>query len=142
MHSLAIGVPEIQAMEHRKGVQASSSSHGLSLAGQVERTPQTLPRHYNAATSAYRRPGWQHRQHNSPGFCSRQKHVNSTGATVVFSHRTPQRGINQDVTQEVVFFPPNGNLRKKNIITYYISAKKKVSKEQENPLAGRAGFRV
>lgn len=35
----------------------ASSRHGSSLAGQVERTPQTLPRHYNAATSPYRRPG-------------------------------------------------------------------------------------
>lgn len=44
---------------------------------------------------------------NTPGqagFLSRQKHVNSAGAAVFFSHRIPLRGIDQDVTREVVFF--------------------------------------
>ena len=82
---------------------------GWSLAGQVGRTPQTRPRHYNVATSPYRRPGMatQTKTPNTPGqagFLSPQKHVNRAGATVFFSHKIPQRGIDQDVTQEVVFF--------------------------------------
>lgn len=36
------------ALDHGKEMDASSKG-GWSLAGQVGRTPQTLPRHYNAA---------------------------------------------------------------------------------------------
>lgn len=71
-----------------------------------------LPRHSADITTHPQAPiaglGWQHRQKHQPpgqaGFLSRQKHVNRAGATVFSSHRTSQRGIDQDVTQEVVFF--------------------------------------
>lgn len=65
-------------------------------------TAQTLQGSHKPLSQAW--DGNTDKNTNSPGFHSRQKHVNSTGATVFFSHRTPQRGIDQDVTQEVVFF--------------------------------------
>lgn len=96
------------AFHYRK--EMSASSRGWLVPGWAGgKDSQIWPRHYNVATSPYHRPGMatQTKTPNTPGqagFLSPQKHVNRAGATVFFSHKTPQRGIDQDVTQEVVFF--------------------------------------
>lgn len=58
------------------------------------------------------------------GFLSWQKHVNRAGAIIFFSHRILQRGIDQDVTQEVVFFFFM-EIWVNNIITYYKTFQRK-----------------
>lgn len=90
------------------------------MAGQVAGTPQTSQRSHKPLSQAW--DGNTDKNANTPGqaeFLSRQKHVNRAGATVFFSHRIPQRGIDQDVTQEVVllFFLFHGNLSQQH---YYL----------------------
>lgn len=66
---------------------------------------QTLQRSHKPLSQAW--DGNTDKNTNTPGqerFLSRQKHVNRAGATVFFSYKILQRGIDQDVTQEVVFF--------------------------------------
>lgn len=135
-----------RAFHHRKEKEASSRMVSPS-AGLVGRTPQTWPRHYNVATSPLSQ-AWDATQTKTPntpgqaGFLSPQKHVNRAGATVFFSHKTPQRGIDQDVTQEVVFFFFHGNLSHNISSKTFQRKKTMVTKGQNDPLAGRAGSRI
>lgn len=124
-----------------------SPGGGQSLAGQVGRTPQTQPRHYNAATSPYRRPGMATQTKTPTPRAGRAPPPTETckqQELVFFSHRIPRRGTGQEVAEEVVFFfffhenlsqqhfsPTRGHFRES-----------KWSPKGKVPLAGRASSRT
>lgn len=95
------------ALDRRQETEASSRG-GCSQLGRCEGLPTLSPditTHPQPLSQAW--DGNTDKNTNTPGqagFLSRQKHVNRTGATVFVSHRTSRRGIDQDVTEEVVFF--------------------------------------
>lgn len=95
------------ALDHRKEMEASS--RGCSP--RLDRW-EGLPRHDTDITAQTQAPaaGWDgntDKNTNTPeqvGFLSQQKRGDRAEATVFFSHKISQRGTDQDVTQEVVFF--------------------------------------
>lgn len=96
------------ALAHRKEMVASSRGwpvHGWAGGWDSPDMAQTSQCSHKPLSQAW--DGNTDKNTNTPGqaeFLSRQKHVNRAGAKVFFSHRIPQRGIDQDVTQEVVLF--------------------------------------
>lgn len=95
------------ALDCRKETESSSRGSWSQL-GRCEGLPTLSPditTHPQPLSQAW--DGNTDKNTNTPGqagFLSRQKHVNRAGATVFVSHRTSRRGIDQDVTEEVVFF--------------------------------------
>lgn len=128
------------------------------MAGQAGRTPQTRPRHYNVAKTPYHRPGMatQTKTPNTPGqagFLSPQRHVNRAGATIFFSHKIPQKGIDQEACHSrdsfccvcvcVLFLFFHVNLSQQHYHLRHFRERKQWSpKDKNNPLAGRAGSRI
>ena len=125
------------------------------MARQAGRIPQTWPRHYNVATTPYHRPGMatQTKTPNTPrqaGFLSPQRHVNRAGATIFFSHKIPQKGIDQDVCHSkdsfcfvFFFFLFHVNLSQQHYHLRHFRERKQWSPKGKNdPLAGRAGSRI
>lgn len=95
-------------------------------------------------TNLGRRHRQKHQQPRAGGFLSRQKHVNRAGATELFSHSIPQRIIDQDVTQEVVFFSFSWKFEStlSPIIRHFRERKQRSPKGKNDPLAGKAGSRI
>ena len=99
------GVP--CALDHRKEMEASSGGWLVPGWAGGKGSPdvvQTLQRSRKPLSQAW--DGNTDKSTNAPGqagFLSQQKHGNRAGATVFFSHKTPQRGVDQGVTQELVF---------------------------------------
>ena len=131
------------------------------MAGQAGRTPQTRPRHYNVATTPYHRPGMatQTKTPNTPGqagFLSPQRHVNRAGATIFFSHKIPQKGIDQEVCHSrdsfccvcvcvcvcFVFVFSCKSESTTLSLRHFRERKQWSPKDKNNPLAGRAGSRI
>ena len=96
------------ALGHRKEMEASSrgwlvpgwagGKHSPDMAQTLQHSRTPLSQAWDGNTD---------KSTNAPGqagFLSRQRHGNRAGATVFFSRKIPQRGRDQDVTQEVVFF--------------------------------------
>lgn len=103
----ACGRCALHASEHRKGTEALPREWllpGWAGGKASPDTAQTLQRSH----SPYHGPGWQHRQkhqHPRAGGASFPTETckQSSSYNILFSHRIPQGGIYQDVTQEVVF---------------------------------------
>lgn len=113
------------ALDHRKEMMASSKGwlvRGWAGGWASPDMAQTSQCSHKPLSQAW--DGSTDKNTNTPGqaeFLFQQKHVNRAGAMVFFSHRIPQRGIDQECHSRgsfIFFFLFHGNLSQQH---YYLS---------------------
>ena len=141
-------------LHHRMEMSASSRRwlvHGWAGRKHSSDTTQTLQCSQNPLSQAWDGNTDKNTQHSRAGrISSPQRHVNRAGATIFFSHKIPQKGIDQDVCHSkdsfcFVFFSFlfHVNLSQQHYHLRHFRERKQWSpKDKNHPLAGRAGSRI